>query len=793
MKKLIGFILLFNSILLLGQEVKLILPFSHTEFNSNVKFSSNSQFILTSNLNSVHVWDTKTGKLINSISDHKEDIIGIDVSYDDKYFLTSSSDETVRIYEFKTGKLFQILKGHNGPVMSAKFSPDGKSVHTYCNFDNSLRVFELSTAKEIFLLQDDDKFFTYSQISADGLKILIVQVEDAKENDVMDANKNWSVKIFDIINGDLLFKYTKETKDLTASFSQDFNYVFIKDSIDKIFEISTQKEVNILKNTTHNIKLLNLSPDGKVAFLKGISEKKDTFSGILDVNTSAIIYDLTKYKLGDYSFLSKDGKKLVCINPDNTIKVFDLTNGKLSCTIENTYLDDSPIFDPLLTFSDNSKYFLVRKRRIFTEFENSEKKNNIKEFENDFDEVEIMVYNTESGKLQLTTSRGVERAFEEVFSKDSRFLVKDYNYRKVIIYDIFSGKIAHVLGNGSQEIEYTKISPDNKTNYSVINNQLLLWDLYSGNNFKTPSQKDQSINLETFNFSKDGESLHVVNNSEILILDKKDFKIKKRIAKKDTYIQSAVLSPNNKLAFVVKQNDQKHYAEIFDIKSGKLMYNIGVEIQDFERIAFSEDSKFAMYEYIGEVYVYNMSNGKKVQSTTNEYKSIIKNFIKEELPLSSYWAYNSGFINFFSEDGMLKIELSGFQDYARIYNSANNEFMFEIRQDGKLNFLQVTTDGKYILSYGNDHKTILWDVKTGKKLYTRIVLENGDWIVYDNDYHYDGSEGAINKIYYVCGMDIINPADIKESLFVPNLVQRIMSGENLEKLPGLKDLKVCKN
>jgi uncharacterized caspase-like protein len=111
--------------------------------------------------------------------------------------------------------------------------------------------------------------------------------------------------------------------------------------------------------------------------------------------------------------------------------------------------------------------------------------------------------------------------------------------------------------------------------------------------------------------------------------------------------------------------------------------------------------------------------------------------------------------------------------------------------DSHVNTLFLTNDNKYLISCGSDRKIVIWDFVSNRQLYTRLQLKNGDWLVYDEHYRYDGTQAARDYLYFVCGLEVVDLAQVKDALYVPNLVQRIMNGENLDHLPKLKDLEIC--
>ena len=96
-----------------------------------------------------------------------------------------------------------------------------------------------------------------------------------------------------------------------------------------------------------------------------------------------------------------------------------------------------------------------------------------------------------------------------------------------------------------------------------------------------------------------------------------------------------------------------------------------------------------------------------------------------------------------------------------------------------------------MLTTSYDHNTILWDVETGKALYTRLQLKGNDWLVYDEDYRFDGTPGAIEKLYFVCGLELIELSQVKQSLRVRNLVEKILNKEDLSGYKKLSDLNIC--
>ena len=108
-------------------------------------------------------------------------------------------------------------------------------------------------------------------------------------------------------------------------------------------------------------------------------------------------------------------------------------------------------------------------------------------------------------------------------------------------------------------------------------------------------------------------------------------------------------------------------------------------------------------------------------------------------------------------------------------------------------------DAGYWLSPSSDHSLLMGvqaqqlnviDVASRQIKYHLRIFENGDWLAYDDDYHYDGTPGAREQLYFTCGLEIIELAQLKDALYVPGLVDKIMSGQPIQ-YPKLSELEIC--
>jgi len=69
-------------------------------------------------------------------------------------------------------------------------------------------------------------------------------------------------------------------------------------------------------------------------------------------------------------------------------------------------------------------------------------------------------------------------------------------------------------------------------------------------------------------------------------------------------------------------------------------------------------------------------------------------------------------------------------------------------------------------------------------------VDNTDYLIVDSSNHYDGTEAARKMLYFTCGTEVIGLDQVKDQLWVPNLVERINKNETIN-AKTLDDLNIC--
>jgi WD40 repeat protein len=145
---------------------------------------------------SVRVWDPASGKQLHEFPGPFPDgwIKSVALSPDGRFVAAASNElldqqsstwlGDVKVWDLSSKQLLHTLKGHRGEVIDVTFSPDGQRLASTSD-DQSVRVWEVKTGREIFTLRGADHWAAYSP---DGKHL---------------ATGNWdgTVKVWDALQG----------------------------------------------------------------------------------------------------------------------------------------------------------------------------------------------------------------------------------------------------------------------------------------------------------------------------------------------------------------------------------------------------------------------------------------------------------------------------------------------------------------------------------------------------------------------------------------------------------------
>jgi WD40 repeat protein len=312
------------------------------------------------------------------------------------------------------------------------------------------------------------------------------------------------------------------------------------------------------------------------------------------------------------------------------------------------------------------------------------------------------------------------------------------------------------------------------------------------------------------------------------------------------FADDAALSPNGNFLAVSNSNGT---IEVIDTKNGKAVLSIEGERYELNNFEFSPDSQnfIAAFQF-GDTQIYNLKTLKKIHAidistVCNNPPAISPNGKIAAIPCWDYtiklieiesgmqvhnlksdslfidcavfspdgkkiissigdlWDTETGnhILSLDSVDGDLRrisFNVEGSKIIAicaqavKIWDSKTGHQLFKFcDHSGYISNTEFSFDGNLVLSSATDGYYVIRDAGTGNKLYTSLQLNDGDWLAFDENYRFDGTENARDYLYFVCGYEVIDLNQLKDALYVPGLIEKKIKSQDIN-YPKISDLEI---
>ena len=137
----------------------------------NIEISpSGEQFSISLGDGRVLVCDSQTGVTLQTLRGHSSRVWRASFSRDGRFVITCSFDNSARIWDAQTGRELQRLQMKSW-VGDASFNPDATRVVTACG-DGSIRLWSVATGREVFILHKQKEPMFTVRFTPDGLWIV---------------------------------------------------------------------------------------------------------------------------------------------------------------------------------------------------------------------------------------------------------------------------------------------------------------------------------------------------------------------------------------------------------------------------------------------------------------------------------------------------------------------------------------------------------------------------------------------------------------------------------------------
>jgi len=122
---------------------------AHDGYLSCCRFVDEGHILTSSGDSSCIHWDVESGEVLSTLSDHKGDVMSLDICPTNENIMVSGSvDSTARIWDIRSGKNVQTHTGHESDINSVAFFPEGNAFGTASD-DSTCRIFDLRCYGEV--------------------------------------------------------------------------------------------------------------------------------------------------------------------------------------------------------------------------------------------------------------------------------------------------------------------------------------------------------------------------------------------------------------------------------------------------------------------------------------------------------------------------------------------------------------------------------------------------------------------------------------------------------------------
>lgn len=782
----------------------LILP-DYDQYEACMGLAFNPQKTLYYNLNSSGVlrfYDSKTKKLLHSIGTDSLQVTQAIFVEEKRVLISASSNSrkinsqnTFRVYLFdlETNEIIYVFKEINlkGDLNKSK---NGEQLFTFKPFEYSLLDFNKSKSLisirygeklEVWNLQTLERVKKIKNVrgntkfSSDGDYIFFEDWEESNYYNLDDAHEkkyfNWKKNKFlhdacavEIISddnivlignksGELIIKDINnwETQKVIKFFEGRLRFIRF-DKINNQIIISDQSgEIKFLNKKTFNVEdnieiesnyyvknVIKNKAKGKLfVFLEDYTWTSELI--VYDLNEQEILKEVLMTSRIDENNFNQSGILLPGLHGTAFVE-FD----KLSQSISRHYFSWGFL-------SQNEQYLA---NCAYTSAIGSYKSSN---------RIDTFIWDVFTGEAVISDSlllKGIPMGYD---SKSQMFLyrVDDRQINGVCRLDISTGEKVFLTKVKDLPENRNQIEANINSNKNDFNFNFNRWLNLNRASVDTFFLEDKSHCLIFTLDSLKSETIRLVDKEANKILWQKNYNSE----------VSYNLCGNSEFILICESKESELH--LIEIKSGQRVNlfeqsekDLNVSLQFKYKLNFAGEwlvlqKSRKEFDDLYEFEFWNISQKKKIFEFTS-LTDISSLSIVIDSKRNRFISDHSGQFNYYSlSDGMKlgAIDLDVERDFSG-YN--NNE-----------NTCWLTDDNKYLIVADgtSPNKVSVYDNATLKKLYTRIQSPDGNWIAFDKDLNYDGSEGALKEVYYVKSLQVLSEYVPKESKHVPGLIEKIMS------------------
>jgi WD40 repeat protein len=714
-----------------------------------VTFSPDGRFVATgSDDRTARLWDVTTGKETRLLEGHGAAVRQVIFSPTGKRLVTVDNNlDALRMFDTATGKLINSdWKGKVDKTFGksfAVFSPDGRWLVTRIpNIQGTARVWDAETGKYISDFKSDDGRATILAVAftGDGQGRLLVASDPARA--VVPARKRMpqrgaravELRLWDAAAGKEINRFRLPTsvpffalavRPIALSPSGNLVLVGLMDKTARLWDAATGNELHTLSGHHNGVESVAVSADGK-RLLTG----DGTMSQVWEADTGKLVRSTFEPKTWVSSgALSPDGSHVLettTAKVENLIagggKVFvrltEVTSGKV---VWNLPLSDG---SHAAAFSPDGKNVAVSDTNAVS---------------NTF---AARLLDTQTGAA-LRTLQGPGLGVTAVaVAQDGKRVATGGDDGTVSLWDLTRGVRSQLIRGHTLRASAVAYSPDGtRVLTGSQDTSAKVWDTTSGKLLSHFKQHNGSV--LSVAFSPDGKLAATGGQDTVRIWDPvtgqqvRECSIAKPISTID-WVHGVAFAPNGKQ---LARGSDWSGATLWDVETGNRIATFDRKtnpaastMMGLVATAYSPDgNNLATVDDAGRVFIWNIHNGKlRTWSRMGNAPGLLKIVSLAFAP-------------------MAPTVLTGSLDGAVELWSLNRPSRPIRRFDGhtaSVSAVTFTPDGRLAVTGSQDTSTRLWDTTSGLEVCRLLSFRDGSWAVVTRENYYMASRGALQTLAF---------------------------------------------
>lgn len=746
-------------------------------------------------------------------------------SHDGKLLATAAKDNTIKLWHTATGRLLNTLYGHKSIIGDLQFSSKSNYLVSNAQGEAISRIWRVKDGLELLRVTNTIYRGDQIKISDDERYALELAQQNIILSDLATGKTTDSFHL-DKSNGEpYIFSQCAISPDsrLIAGYDNGSNLLIIWNRASR----SLQKKIPL--DIGYGMKSISFSADNKRVYCISSVNLQ-----VLDLQSGRTLFTSDNYRnsLAD-PVITGNGRWFFTGGYEQYYKVVN------NDTMENNDPQGRYFYQPTLTDLRTFQRIRLQGERP-PGFLHKLLIDPTARWMLAMCEDSLFIYRIEQNKLlKQAVIHADQLAYSSTFngtdiSAGGEYIVCTSREDDPVLFNNKGKKLSRLAGS----IVYDTVQYfSNDGNYIFTgtgNQKKFSWDIQNG---KLSAVYDSIAATRTENGP--------VNTHKYIVYDSADQQWKigdkdSRVALKGEKARSLRGTPSNNNKYVVSYAGNDSLAKVWDSETGNLLYQVQSRYGEFSHPVFSSDDRFMalivsnasaqldlMWASLqreldgdtaaaantavapNEIRVLDLATGRQLfylQDTSGflyftsmrfsekaNHFSIGTGYFriwetrnwKQLLSVSSNCNYDSPGWATNSDESLLLLSC---ENSSSLYETGTNRLLYEL--PGAVSFGSFSKDDKRILTEAPDRQLKIWDTHSGKLLYTYHAFSNGNYIVTDAFDRYDGTEEARKKLYYSCGNEFIDLEQFKDQLWVPGLAERIMQGDSIN-APRLSDLNIC--